>query len=67
MYIRSLTHRQQKILFIFVITVIYLAVVAWLDFLNGPLWTDEKSFWPSSLTFSDDLWPTLEELKNECT
>lgn len=64
MYIRSLTHRQQKILFIFVITVIYIAVVAWLNFLNGPLWTDEKSFWPSSLTFSDDLWPTLEELNN---
>jgi len=60
--INALSHRQQKFLFIFGITVIYLALLVWFYFLNGPLWIDEKSFWPSSRTFSDDLWPTVEEL-----
>jgi hypothetical protein len=64
MQIQSLSHRQQKLLFIFGITVIYLAILAWLDFLQGPIWWDEGPFWESSLTFNDNLWPTLEELRN---
>lgn len=64
MNIRSLTRSQQKTIFIFSITLIYLLVVAWLDFLQGPEWWDETDFWKSSLTFSDNLFPSLEELRN---
>lgn len=64
MNIQSLTRSQQKAIFLFGITVIYLLVVAWLDFLQGPDWWDETDFWSSSLTFSDDLFPSLEELRS---
>jgi len=64
MQLQSLTHRQQKLLFIFAITVIYLAMLAWLDFLQGPIWWDEGPFWTSSLTFNDNLWPSLDELRS---
>ena len=63
MAIRPLTHRQQKAIFIFGVTVVYLAIVTWLDFLQGPFWWDEKHFWESALVFNDNLWPSLEELK----
>ncbi|HSM80250.1 MAG TPA: hypothetical protein VLS96_01125, partial [Nodosilinea sp.] len=46
------------------ITLIYILVVAWLDFLRGPNWWDETDFWKSSLTFSDSLLPSLSDLKN---
>ncbi len=63
MQTRVLTPTQQKAIFIFGITVVYLLLVAWLDFLQGPDWWDEADFWKSSLTFSDNLWPSLEELR----
>ncbi|MGF1459915.1 MAG: hypothetical protein ACFBSG_12920 [Leptolyngbyaceae cyanobacterium] len=45
-------------------TLIYLLVVTYLDFLRGPFWWDEGPFWNSSLTFSDRLIPTLEDLRS---
>ena len=63
MQLQSLNSSRKKALFIFAITVIYLFIVAGLDFLQGPDWWDETDFWKSSLTFSDNLWPSLEELR----
>jgi hypothetical protein len=45
------------------ITAIYLAVVAWLDFLQGPCLVGRADFWKSSLTFSDSLLPSLSDLR----
>ncbi|MGB3201967.1 MAG: hypothetical protein WBA99_13770 [Nodosilinea sp.] len=63
MKLQSFSHSQQKLLFLCGITAIYLAVVAWLDFLQGPPFWDEVNFWKSSLTFSDSLLPTLADLR----
>ena len=63
MKLQSFSHSQYKVLFLFAITAIYLAVVAWLDFLQGPPWWDEAEFWKSSLTFSDSLLPSLTDLR----
>ncbi|TVQ08722.1 MAG: hypothetical protein EA368_11205 [Leptolyngbya sp. DLM2.Bin27] len=63
MKLQSFSHSQQKILFLCGITAIYLAIVAWLDFLQGPPWWDEVNFWKSSLTFSDSLLPSLSDLR----
>ncbi|MBE9159344.1 hypothetical protein IQ265_21285 [Nodosilinea sp. LEGE 06152] len=63
MKLQSFSHSQQKILFLGGITVIYLAIVAWLDFLQGPPYWDEVNFWKSSLTFSDSLLPSLSDLR----
>lgn len=58
------TAARQKFLFLFGITAIYSVLVAWLEFLKGPMWWDEKTFWATSLTFSDRLLPTLDQLRN---
>ncbi|MEM9119437.1 MAG: hypothetical protein AAGD09_16390 [Cyanobacteria bacterium P01_F01_bin.56] len=58
-----LNRTQQKALFLFGVTFIYLLVVTYLDFLRGPIWWDEGDFWQSSLTFSDSLIPTVNDLK----
>lgn len=63
MKLQSFSHSQQKILFLCGITAIYLAIVAWLDFLQGPPWWDEVNFWKSSLIFSDSLLPSLSDLR----
>jgi hypothetical protein len=63
MKLQSFSHSQQKVFFLCAITVIYLAIVAWLDFLQGPPWWDEADFWKSSLTFSDSLLPSLSDLR----
>ncbi|MGB3311765.1 MAG: hypothetical protein WA939_24805 [Nodosilinea sp.] len=63
MKLQSFSHSQQKILFLCGITAIYLAIVAWLDFLQGPPWWDEVNFWKSSLTFSDSLLPSMSDLR----
>jgi hypothetical protein len=55
---------QQKFLFLLGITVLYLALVAWLNFLQGPYWWDEETFWNTSLTFSDQLIPSLDDLRD---
>lgn len=59
----TLNRTQQKVLFLFGVTLVYLLVVTYLDFLLGPIWGDEGRFWESSLTFSDSLIPTLDDLK----
>jgi hypothetical protein len=62
--LKRLTSTQERFIFISGITIIYLFVLYWLDFLQGPIWWDEGPFWESSLVFSDDLLPSLDELKN---
>ncbi|HSM82554.1 MAG TPA: hypothetical protein VLS96_12760, partial [Nodosilinea sp.] len=57
--LQPFSHTQQKLIFCCGITLIYILVVAWLDFLRGPNWWDETDFWKSSLTFSDSLLPSL--------
>ncbi len=59
----TLNRTQQKVLFLFSLTLIYLLLITYLDFLRGPYVGDEYRFWKSSLTFSDRLIPTLEDLK----
>jgi len=59
----SLNRSQQKQIFLISITLIYVLIVTYLDFLRGPIWWDEGPFWKSSLTFSDSLIPTLEDLQ----
>ncbi len=58
---------HQKTLFLIGITAIYLVIVTWLDFLQGPAWWDEADFWKSSLTFSDSLLPSLSDLRGGTT
>lgn len=58
----QLDHSKQKFLFLLSITAIYIILVVWLDFLQGPYWHDEKTFWQTSLTFSDRLLPSIEDL-----
>ncbi|MEM6840362.1 MAG: hypothetical protein AAF609_26470 [Cyanobacteria bacterium P01_C01_bin.120] len=58
-----LSRSQQKLLFLLGVTLIYLSVITYLDFLTGPAWEDEGNFWDSSLTFSDSLIPTLTDLR----
>ncbi|WOD41414.1 hypothetical protein [Nodosilinea sp. E11] len=60
----QLTHTQQKFLFLLSITVLYLALIAWLDGLRGPYWWDEETFWDTSLSFSDRLLPSLSDLRD---
>lgn len=60
----TLSHAQQKYLFLLCLTAVYVGTVAWLDFLQGPPIWDEKTFWQTSLTFSDKLFPSLEDLSN---
>ena len=57
------THSQQKYLFLLGISALYIALGAWLDFLKGPYWWDEESFWQTSLTFSDHLFPSLSDIR----
>lgn len=63
MKFQSFSHSQQKVFFLCAITAIYLAIAAWLNFLQGPAWWDEAAFWQSSLTFSDSLLPSLSDLR----
>ncbi|MEO1126815.1 MAG: hypothetical protein AAFX95_22480 [Cyanobacteria bacterium J06639_16] len=64
MLIRHLNRYQQKFLFLLTITIIYVALVAWLDLLQGPYWWDEETFWQTSLTFSDRLLPNIDDLRD---
>lgn len=59
-----LTSSKQKFLFLLGITAIYTAIVVWLDFLQGPYLWDEDTFWQTSLTFSDRLLPTFDQLRD---
>lgn len=60
----SFGHTKQKFIFLLGITAIYAALLAWLNFLQGPFWADESAFWSTSLTFSDRLIPTIESLRD---
>lgn len=64
MKLNSISYVPYKLLFLLAITAIYTALVVWLDFLQGPYWWDEKTFWQTSLTFSDRLFPSIEDLRN---
>lgn len=59
-----LTSSNQKFLFLLMITAVYTALVVWLDFLQGPYWWDERTFWQTSLSFSDRLFPRLDQLRD---
>lgn len=56
--------RQPKTVFLAGILVIYTALIIWLDLLQGTVWHDEGSFWGTSLTFSNQLLPSIEDLKD---
>lgn len=60
----KLNHSQQKFLFLLLIVAIYTALVAKFNFLQGIMVKDEPHFWKTSLTLSDNLFPSLEELKD---
>ncbi|MEM6753262.1 MAG: hypothetical protein AAF630_09860, partial [Cyanobacteria bacterium P01_C01_bin.38] len=60
----QLNHSQRKFIFILSITAIYIALIFYLDFLHGNYWHDEKTFWKTTLTFSDRLFPTIEDLRD---
>lgn len=53
-----------KRLFLLGITAVYVALIIWLDFLQGPVWWDEGTFWQTSVTLSDRIFPTLNELRD---
>lgn len=53
-----------KLLFVLGVTAVYSVVVIWLDFLQGPMWGDEVTFWHTSVALSDRLLPTFLELKD---
>lgn len=55
---------QQKFLFTLGITVIYIALLIWLDFLRGPKLWDENTYWETILQFSDRLIPSLSDLRD---
>lgn len=57
-------HSWQKYLFLLGVTALYVGIIAWLDFLQGPPVWDEKTFWRTSLTFSDTLFPSIDDLSN---
>ena len=60
----QINHSKQKFLFVLSITAIYIVLMFWLDFLQGPYWYDEQTFWNTSLTFSDRLIPRIEDLRD---
>ncbi|NJL87258.1 MAG: hypothetical protein HC886_16825 [Leptolyngbyaceae cyanobacterium SM1_1_3] len=51
--------------FIFAIALIYISLFVGLQYLNAPLWWDEKTFWLTTQRyFSDSLLPSLATLKS---
>ncbi|MEL6454640.1 MAG: hypothetical protein AAFQ40_07985, partial [Cyanobacteria bacterium J06623_5] len=60
----SIEHSKQKFIFLLSVTAIYVALLAGLNFLQGPFWADEGAFWRTSLTFSDRLIPTIESISD---
>jgi len=55
---------RHKFVFLLGVTAIYVALLVYLDFLQGPFWADEGNFWGTSLTYSDRLIPTLDSLRD---
>ena len=60
----KLNHRQQKFLFLSVITAIYVILIIWRDFLQGAYLWDESHYWKTTLVFSERLLPSIDELRN---
>lgn len=60
----SKNNLRLKFIFLIGVVAIYVALVAWLDFLKGDFWWDERIFWQTSVDLSDNLIPNLEELRN---
>ncbi|MEM9162001.1 MAG: hypothetical protein AAGC54_02895 [Cyanobacteria bacterium P01_F01_bin.4] len=50
--------------FLVILSLIYLALFINLEGLQGEPWWDEEFFWKTSLTFSERLLPTLDQLRN---
>lgn len=60
----KLKRHQQKFLFLFGITAIYVGLIIWRDYLQGDSLWDETHYWESSLVFSEQLFPGIDELRN---
>lgn len=60
----KLNHRQQKFIFLSVITAIYVILIIWRDFLQGAYLWDESHYWKTTLVFSERLLPGIDELRN---
>lgn len=54
----------QRFLFLLGIVAVYTALLVGSNYLRWPNWWDENSFWKTSLTFSDRLIPTLDQLRD---
>ncbi|MEM9908887.1 MAG: hypothetical protein AAF921_28160 [Cyanobacteria bacterium P01_D01_bin.44] len=50
--------------FLVILSLIYLALFISLGGLQGDPWWDEEFFWKTSLTFSERLFPTFDQLRN---
>jgi hypothetical protein len=55
---------KQRLIFSLAVISIYLFLLVWLDFLQGPQRWDEPQFWKTSLTFSNRLFPSVDELRD---
>ena len=60
----QLNRSQQKFVLLLLIAAIYTVLIIQFDFLNGIKIKDEGHFWETSLTFSDTLIPSMEDLRN---
>lgn len=62
--IHSISRSRQRFIVLCLVTAVYVALLIWLDLLQGGYWRDERHFWETSLSFSDRILPTLEQLRN---
>ena len=60
----KINRSQQKFLFLLLITAIYTALVVKFDFLQAIPVKDEPHFWETSVTLSDRLIPSLNDLQD---
>ncbi len=56
--------RHIKLVSFIIIFAGYAGIFVFFHSLKFPLWNDEGRFWPTSLSFSSKLIPTLHQLKN---
>jgi len=54
---------RQKILWLSVVTLLYIVSIVRFNFLQGPPMWDEIHFWQTSLLFSDSLIPSISDFK----
>lgn len=60
----KLNHSSQKFVFLLLITAIYTVLVIKFDFLQGIPVKDEPHFWETSITLSDNIIPSLSDLRD---